>query len=407
MARYGLIGEKLGHSYSKEIHETLGYGYDLWEVAPEELGAFMERADFEGINVTIPYKKEVMRYLDEVSDTAERLGAVNTVYKKSGRLIGTNTDYAGLKYTAKRAGIDLKGKNVLVLGGTGGAGGMARVLAEDEGAARVDIASRRSGPGTVSYDDLPRDTQIVINATPAGMYPDTDAVPADISVFDALEGLIDIIYNPLRTSLRQQAEKAGARTAGGLPMLVRQATEAAGYFRGGDFSGETEKILRRLEKEMENIVLIGMPGCGKSSIAKKAARRLGRDVKDIDREITARYGRTPAEIIERDGEEAFRDIESLVIADIAKEKSLVIATGGGAVKRSENIDALKRNGRVFLIDREMSKLSTKGRPLSRGDGLKKLYRERMPLYRAAADVTVKNDGESFAPAAQKIIKEYE
>ncbi len=404
--RYGLIGEKLGHSYSKLIHEKLGYGYDLWEVAPDDLAAFMKEADFDGINVTIPYKKAVMEYLDEISETAKRVGAVNTVYKRDGKLVGTNTDYSGLKYAAERAGIDFQGKNVLVLGGTGGAGGMAAVLAESEGAKSVRIASRSAGEGFATYDDLPADTQVIINASPVGMYPNTDGMLADVSDFPELCGVIDLIYNPLRSRLVMSALEKGIKATGGLAMLVRQATDAAGYFRGGDYSDMTEEILEGLTRDTENIVLVGMPGSGKSSIARITAKKLGRQFVDTDRWIKKKTGRNPGDIIKEDGEEAFRDIEQEVIAEVSKEHSLVIATGGGSVKRKENVLALRMNGRVFHIRRDVSKLSTKGRPLSKGADLKKMMNERFPLYKAAADETVYNEGESFMPAVRRIVKKY-
>ena len=413
-SRYGLIGEKLGHSYSKIIHEMLGYGYDLWEIRPDELSGFMKKADFDGINVTIPYKKAVMEYLDEVSEEALRIGAVNTVYKKDGRLIGTNTDYTGLRYAAARAGIDLKGRKVLVLGGTGGAGGMACTLAEDEGAGQVFVASRRApeekadaaGRVTVTYDDIPSDIDVIINASPVGMYPLTDGSLVEPADFPGLEGVIDLIYNPLRTKLVRRAEALGIRASGGLAMLVRQATDAAGYFRGEDFSSRTEDILRRIELETENIVLIGMPGCGKSSIGRRVARRLGRRFVDTDMAVKEKTGRHPSDIIREDGEAAFRDIEQEVIEETAREHSLVIATGGGAVKREANSDALRMNGRLFFIKRDPAKLSTKGRPLSQGSDLRKMYAERRPMYEAAADVIIQNEGRSFEPAVRRIAKRY-
>lgn len=417
-SRYGLIGEKLGHSYSKIIHEKLGYGYDLWEIAPGELGDFMNRADFDGINVTIPYKKAVMEYLDEVSDIARRAGAVNTVYKKNGKLVGTNTDYTGLQYAARRAGIEFAGRKVAVLGGTGGAGGMAAALAEDEGASCVYIASRSAGSAdagsgrdaggrtVVPYDALPADIELIVNASPAGMYPGMADPLIDVKAFPKLEGAIDLIYNPLRTKMLLAAEAAGARAAGGLAMLVRQATDAAGYFRGEDFSDRTEEILESLERGTENIVLVGMPGCGKSSIGRRVAKELGRRFVDTDRMVKEATGRAPADIIREDGEEAFRDAEQSVIAAAAKEHSLVIATGGGSIKRQENVTALRMNGRLLFVTRRISQLSTNGRPLSAGGGLEKLYEERKPLYEAAADVKIRNEGRSFWPAVRKIISMY-
>ena len=417
---FGLLGEKLGHSYSKLIHEKLGYSYELIERAPEDVAAFLFSGEFQGLNVTIPYKKTVMEYCDEVSDLAGRIGAVNTIYLSTEtepgtnkkKLIGTNTDYEGLRYALERAGIDVKGKKVLVLGGTGGAGSMATILASDLGALETVVASR-GGDGVhhCSYDNLPADAQIFINATPVGTYPNTGDSLIDLSGFKHCEGVVDLIYNPLRTELIMQARELGIKYTNGLPMLVRQATLAAGYFHYGredeKFLGQTEAIIEDLERAIENIVLIGMPGCGKSSIGKRLAKRLGRELVDSDDAVKQETGKAPGDIIKESGEAAFRKIEEGVIRNLAGRHSLVIATGGGVPTRRANVRALKQNGRIFFIDRDPDKLSTYNRPLSQNGGVYKLYEERYDIYKDACDVRKENNGDDFTPAYENILKRYQ
>ena len=441
---YGLLGEKLGHSYSKMIHEMLGYDYRLIEKRADELPAFLSAKKFDGLNVTIPYKKTVMDYCDEVSDLAGRIGAVNTLYfaqrDNSGQslhgrsskdadkmLFGTNTDYEGLRYALDRAGISLKDKKVLILGGSGGAGSMVQVLAKDLGAMDIVIASRSDGGETVDYRHLPEDAEIVINATPVGTYPDIEKSPIDLSGFKRCTGVCDLIYNPLRTTLLMQAKNLGIRYTNGLPMLVRQAAAAAEYFHGnladagcpgisdhssvhekdaGEYLPRTEEIIARLEKQTENIVLIGMPGCGKSSIGKILAKKTGRPLRDTDEEVKKMFGRTPAQIIRSEGEASFREKETKAVASLAKEHSIVIATGGGAVKDPRNADLLKQNGRIFFIDRDPEKLSTYNRPLSQNGGVYRIYDERYPNYSSCCDHQIKNNGEDFSVCAGKILSYY-
>lgn len=418
---YGLLGKKLGHSYSKIIHEKLGYSYDLIEKSPDELAAFLSAREFSGLNVTIPYKKEVMKYCDEISGLAARIGAVNTLYfghsadsscggPADAQLIGTNTDYTGLSYAVWRAGISLSGRKVLILGGTGGAGSMAKVLAADEDAREVVIASRNAAANDPSfsyctYDTLPDDAEIIINATPVGTYPDITDSPVDLSRFDKCAGVVDLIYNPLRTDLLMQARDLKIRHTNGLAMLVRQATAAAEFFHSGsgNFASRTEEILKELESSIENIVLIGMPGCGKSSIGRILAKRTGRVLSDTDEKVREISGRTPAEIIKADGEEAFRKIETEAVRLLSKEHSHIIATGGGVVTRKENVRLLKQNGRLFFLDRDPDKLSTYNRPLSQNGGVYRIYEERYPVYRSCCDVRIENNSEDFIPAAEKIL----
>ena len=444
---YGLLGEKLGHSYSKLIHEKLGYKYELIEKRPDELAEFLNARRFSGLNVTIPYKKEVMKFCDRVSDLAARIGAVNTLYFCGGNdagkagdlaMTGTNTDYIGLSYAMKRAGISMSGRKVLILGGTGGAGSMAKMLAADEGAREIVIASRSAGSPSGSHDtikyatynDLPSDAEIIINATPVGTYPNITDSPIDLSDFSKCVGVADLIYNPLRTDLLMQAKELGIRYTNGLAMLVRQATAAAEYFHydsqtdnsepayrdgadsfgsvtaaelSGKYGSQTEKILSDLERSIENIVLIGMPGCGKTSIGKILSKRTGRTMKDTDEMVKEISGRTPAQIIKEDGEAAFRKIETEAVRSLAKEHSLIISTGGGVVTRDVNVRLLKQNGRIFFLDRDPDKLSTYNRPLSQNGGVYRIYDERYPIYSACCDVRIENNGKDFTPAAVEIM----
>ena len=416
-----LVGKSIGYSYSKEIHEKMGlYGYDLCSVAPEDLSAFVAShlrcaaqasgdtpEQYAGINVTIPYKKTIMPLLDEVDELASAIGAVNTVYHRDGKLVGTNTDLYGFLYMLREAGIPLKDRKVLILG-TGGACAMVRYACLQEGAASITIASRDPENAAIcqahccGYDALPEDTQILINTTPAGTYPDVDACPVDLSdaaVLPALEGVADLIYNPAKTTLLLAAEARGIACAGGLSMLVAQAVAAKERFLEGTGVADTRNtntLIRSLISETarakRNVVLIGMPGSGKSSLGRDIAKKLHMTFKDSDRIITDVTGRKPGEIIEQDGEAAFRKIESQVLADLAKEHGQVIATGGGVVEREENMRALAHNGYFILLTKKLHRLATKGRPLSKDPAaLAALYARRKPLYEKWADLTVDND----------------
>lgn len=402
--KYGLIGKTLVHSYSKEIHESLGkYEYNLYSLTPEEMPDFVKAHAFGGLNVTIPYKKDVIPLCDEVSELASCIGAVNTLYKKNGRLTGHNTDYEGFLYNAQRSGISFDGRTVLILG-TGGTSLMARKAASDQGASKIYIASRSaktSDPGStliaqLTYDELPRiaDTvEIIVNTTPVGTFPNNMQSIITLSDYPKCEAVIDVIYNPFRTKLLLEAEKLGLKTANGLPMLVAQATAAAGYFLGtpGAFTGENERIITAMQKQMRNIVLIGMPGCGKSTIGEHISSLTGKELVDMDEEIIRRAGMTIPEIFDRYGEKHFRDIESEVASDLGRQRGLVIATGGGAVLRPENVAALRQNAYVIHISRPVSSLPTDGRPLSKDlTTLMDMEKARMPLYEAASDMAFDN-----------------
>ena len=391
MIKYGLIGEKLDHSYSRAIHEMLGaYSYQLCPLSPGELASFVAARKYKGLNVTIPYKRQVLALCDKLDPVAERIGAVNTLYFKGKELWGTNTDYDGFLFMLQREGISLAGQKVLILG-SGGASRTVLAAATDRGAREIHAASRK---GPLSYDRLPKDAQIIVNTTPVGTYPQVECQPLDLGEFPACNAVVELIYNPSKTRLMLQAEKLGIRSAGGLSMLVAQATKAAEYFTGrNDFSRRNEEIIHNLTEKKINLVLIGMPGCGKSTLGKNAADRLQMDFFDTDLEIARRTGRQPKDIIQGDGEAAFRQVEGDVVAELAKEHGRVIATGGGVVLNEDNMTALKQNGRIIYIQRPLHCLSRSDRPLSADiEALKKMSHIRTPLYEQYADQVVENTG---------------
>ena len=391
---YGLIGEHLGHSFSAEIHTRLGREpYELKELPPDQVGAFLQAKNFQGLNVTIPYKQAVMPYLDEISGTARAIGAVNTIVRNGGKLSGDNTDAAGLTMLLKRTGADLSGKKVLIAG-TGGTSRTAKYTAESLGAAEVIRLSRTGREDSVGYEEaarIHRDARILINTTPCGMFPEVGGCPLDLRDYPELEAVADVIYNPLRTNLVMEARKRGIPAEGGLYMLVAQAVRAAELFRGTAYPAETaERIYRELRKEKENMVLIGMPGSGKSTVSAILHARTGRPVADTDALIVQRAGKTIPEIFREDGEMAFRDLESDIIEEVSARGGQIIATGGGAILRAENVKALKRNGRLILLERPAEELiPTADRPLAdTQEKMDRLRKEREPVYRAAADCTV-------------------
>ena len=398
----GLLGQKLGHSYSPQIHGLLGdYSYALFEKQPEELEAFLAQEDFHGLNVTIPYKKAVIPYLDELSDVAARLGAVNTIVRREdGRLIGHNTDYFGFKTMVEASGLHPAGKKTLVLG-SGGASNTAVAVMEEMGS-QVIVVSRS---GENNYDNLDKhsDAAIIINATPVGMYPNVDDSPVPLEMFPALEGVLDLIFNPARTRLLQDAEARGLVAMNGLLMLVAQAKESAQWFTGTDIDKEKiAAIYQRLRQQMQNIVLVGMPGCGKSTVAKRLAQLTGREVVDADVQIVAASGMSIPEIFAQGGEETFRKIETQVLAELGKRSGIILATGGGCVTRAENYPLLHQNGTIFWLKRDVTKLPTDGRPISQSTDLNQLYEARRPLYAAFADHVIENDG-TLQDAAEKIL----
>ncbi len=393
MNKYGCIGKKLTHSFSKEIHEKLAeYEYELIELSEEALPSFLTKREFAAVNVTIPYKQAVIPYLDEMSTIARRIGAVNTIVNRDGKLCGYNTDYDGLKALTMRLNLDFQDKKVLVLG-TGGTSKTACVLAADLGAAEVLTVSRRQTEEHITYAQAMTDhadAQVIINTTPCGMFPDVDSTPIDLAPFTQLEGVMDAIYNPLRTNLVLDAKERGIRAEGGLYMLVTQAVVAAENFLGVAINrAKADEVFAHLLANKENIVLTGMPGSGKSTVGKRLDSD-GYTFVDTDTEVEKRCGCTIKELIATKGEAYFRDVETAVIRDLSSQSGCIIATGGGAVLREENVRHLKRNGRLFFLDAPLSRLcATADRPLSdTADKLAKLYDERMEIYRTTADVVV-------------------
>lgn len=392
IAKSGLLGRKLGHSYSPQIHKYLGdYSYDLFEKEPEDIEAFVRRGDYSGINVTIPYKKDVIPFLDEISPLAKRMGAVNTIVRsKDGTLFGHNTDYFGFSSMVHRSGISVSGKKVLVLGSGGASNTAVKVLEDMQ--AKVIIISR-SGENNYTNLHLHRDASVIVNTTPVGMYPNTGVSPVNLKEFPCLEGVLDMIYNPARTQLLLDAEALGLPHENGLWMLVAQAKEAAEYFGGKDLPDRLiETVYERMSAEMQNIVLIGMPGCGKSTIAGLLAQKLGRKAVDADAEIEKLAGKSIPEIFAQEGEDAFRALETRVLAELGKQSQLIIATGGGCVTRQENYPLLHQNSSIFWLRRSLDQLPTQGRPLSQANKLQDMYHVRKPLYEAFADYAVDNNG---------------
>lgn len=386
----GLLGGKLGHSYSPLIHAMLGdYAYDLYEKTPEELGDFLRNGDFSGLNVTIPYKQAVIPYLTRLSPVAQRLGAVNTVVRQpDGSLVGHNTDYYGFSAMLRRSGLDVAGKKVLVLGSGGASRTVQAVLAE--AGAEVCVISRT---GENHYGNLERhgDAAVIVNATPVGMYPNCGTAAVSLEPFPALEGVLDLIYNPARTKLLLDAAQRGLVAVNGLYMLAAQAKESAEWFTGRAIGEDrVDAIYRSLRQRMENIVLIGMPGCGKTTLGQALAQALGRPFADADAYVEERAGMPIPEIFARQGEAGFRALETQVLAELGKRSGLVIATGGGCVTRPENRALLKQNGAVFWLRRELEALPREGRPLSQQGSLRQMYQIRRPLYEQFADYIVDN-----------------
>lgn len=386
----GLLGKHLGHSYSPLIHRDLGrYEYHLFEKKPEELAEFLKNGDFTGLNVTMPYKKEVIPYLDELSPIAQRLGAVNTIVRRNNKLIGHNTDYAGFSSMVKISGLDPKGKKVLVLG-SGGASNTAVAVMQDLGANVIVVS--RWGENNYQNLHLHADAKIIVNTTPVGMYPHIMRSPVNLAAFPNLEGVLDVIYNPARTQLLLDAEERDIVSMNGLWMLVAQAKESAEWFQNTTINNEkVNQIHHKLKSHVENIVLIGMPGCGKSTVGKALAEKLGRKFVDIDDAVEKDARLTIPEIIEKFGENYFRVLETRMISHFGKESNLVIATGGGCITRTVNYPLLHQNATIIWLKRDISQLPTDGRPLSQKGNLEDLYRIRKPFYQAFSDVVIENN----------------
>lgn len=437
MKKYYLLGEKLSHSYSAVIHSFFGLDYSLRELPPEKLSEFVKSRKFDGLNVTMPYKKSIVPLLDGVDGIAEKTGAVNTVLNKNGKLIGYNTDYYGMKYALEAAKITLKGKDVLILG-SGGAGIVAEKLAIDEGAASVEIVSRK---GKLNYENIydREKTQVIINATPVGTFPFADGAACDVSRFKDLEGAFDCVYNPFRSKFVLDAEKIGARACGGLTMLVAQAVYSEkiwGETTGGiadktadgtfetangtaektaditaDGSAETADCENKIRaalgevlKRETNISLVGMPGAGKTTVGRILAEKLGMGFCDTDEEIEKIAGESPEKIIGKYGEERFREIETEVAESVSSLRGVVIATGGGTILREKNVEKLRSCGIVIWLGRDLNLLAQNNRPLSKSMPISRLFGQREGYYVAASDKKIEND-EAAEKTAEKIITE--
>lgn len=410
MKTYELLGKTLGHSFSKPIHEALGaYHFNLRELPDEDAVArYLTSPDFAGCNVTIPYKQTVMPFCDEIDSRAKRIGAVNTIVVKNGRRIGYNTDYDGFAYMLARKNITLQGRKVLLLG-SGATAQTATAVAQDAGAAEIQVASRTPGPGKLSYEQAMQrgDFEVIINVSPAGMYPLNGESLVVLDCFPRLAAVADVVYNPLKTRLLLDAEDRKLPMAGGLPMLVEQAVAAARLYTGLPFGPkDTERVLAQTFNTKANLVLIGMPSSGKSRIGKVVAKKLGKQFLDLDKALEEKAGKPIPQIFSQDGEEAFRLLETEVLAEQTKQPGRVLSTGGGVVTRPANRHLLRQNGVVVFINRPLAQLQVGGgRPLSNSpEALAKMFNQRLPLYRGAADIEIENNA-PFMQVANKVMEE--
>lgn len=403
----GLLGEKLGHSFSPQIHGCLAdYSYTLFEKSPEEAEAFLRSGNFDGINVTIPYKKLAFSLCDEVSEVASKIGSVNTVVKHGNKIKGYNTDYYGFTYLVKKAGFDVAIGKTLVLG-SGGSSVMACAALRDLGSAQVIVISRTGDNNYSNIYDLHSDASFIVNTTPMGMYPKNGVSAVELDRFHSCIGVIDIIFNPAKTKLLLDAERLGIPYINGLPMLVAQAKQASEIFTGYNYSDGLDsseiidRITSQIESETKNIILIGMPGCGKSTVGEMLAAKMSRPFVDIDWEIEKRIQMSICDFFAKHGEPAFRKIESEVLDEFTRKSNLIIATGGGVIKNPNNLSLLKQNGNIVLLNRPVDQLATDGRPISMSCSLEKLAKERLPIYNAWKDYSV--DCSSPDTSADKII----
>ncbi|WMJ22523.1 shikimate kinase [Paludicola sp. MB14-C6] len=398
MSRYGLLGDKLGHSFSKIIHEKLGfYSYDLLPMEKDELHEFLTKKDFDGVNVTIPYKLDVIPYCDEIDDTVAQIGSANTIVNRNGKLKAYNTDFYGFLYNMQFHHIAMKDKVVMILG-SGGTCKTVTAVAKFQGAKEIVIVSRTESDTTITYNQAKQreDVQVLVNASPSGMYPNNQNCPIDINCFPNLEAVVDVIYNPLKTKLLQQAQQRNIPFANGLLMLVAQAKFAAELFIDEKIPDqEIERIYQELKSDLSNVVLVGMPSCGKSTIGRELSKLLNKEFVDIDSLIEEEMKLAIPQIFERYGEIGFRSIERNVVANAAKQTGMIVATGGGVVLNPDNIKDLKQNGIIILIDRSTDELLVgNNRPLSKSkQAIEEMYRNRYPIYMACSDIVVFNNGD--------------
>ncbi len=409
---YGLLGEKLGHSFSKILHAQMNNDdYELISVPRDEVDAFLSRADFDGINVTIPYKETAIGYC-ETDEISADIGCVNTLYKKNGHIYGYNTDCLGFAYLASSVGVDWKNKKVVILG-SGGTSKTASYVAYKSGASKIIIVSRKATENasdsgwrskcihsTYDKEDEWSDADIIVNTTPVGMYPNNEGMPVDLDLFSKPEAVLDVIYNPLETRLVLEAKKRGIPASCGLAMLVAQGWYSEQIWMEKNISlkiedtisdeakSEIDKITAIIKKQKQNIVLIGMPGSGKSTIGKALAKELNREFVDTDEAFHNKFAITPEQCINEKGVDDFREKESIVVKEAAASGGIILATGGGAVLREDNRMALSQNGFIVFLNRDPKKLATDGRPLSQQNGVMKLYEQRLPIYKSLMDVEV-------------------
>jgi len=404
MLKCGLLGEKLGHSYSPAIHSMLAdYEYKLYERSPEDVEAFVRHGEWDGLNVTIPYKKTVMPFCDQLSETAKRIGSANTLVRRAdGSIFGDNTDAYGFERLVRRSGIQVQGKKALVLGSGGASVTVCDVL-QTLGAASVTVISRG---GENNYGNLERhaDAQIIANTTPLGMYPNTGKAAVDLRQFPKCEGVLDVVYNPARTALMLQAEALNIPCASGLYMLVAQAKRSSELFTGTSIDdSQIDRIEHILASSMQNVVIIGMPGSGKSTVSAALGQRLGRLVREADALIEEQAGCSIPEIFAAQREEGFRKLETEVLAQLGKQSGAILSTGGGCVTRAENYPLLHQNGTIFWLQRDTALLPKDGRPISLRSDLNELYEKRRPMYEAFADYVIDNNG-SLEETVEKILE---